>query len=164
MANKEYNEFDELITPFAYHPRVLEMRLYKHHGINRYDHCFRVAYHTYKITKLLGLNYWSATKAAFLHDFFLDEVQYRKPLARFREHPKFAVANTRKYFGLTAMEEDIIKTHMFPVTFTPPKYLESWIVDMIDDVASVYERCISMKPILKPISNVLLMLVLSIRK
>ena len=29
---------------------------------------------------------------------------------------------------------------MFPVTFTPPKYLESWIVDIVDDVASIYER------------------------
>ena len=29
---------------------------------------------------------------------------------------------------------------MFPVTFTPPKYLESWIVDIVDDIAAIYER------------------------
>ena len=34
---------------------------------------------------------------------------------------------------------------MFPVTFTPPKYLESWIVDLVDDVASIYERGKTMK-------------------
>ena len=38
---------------------------------------------------------------------------------------------------------------MFPVTFTPPKYMESWIVDIVDDAASVYERykssCIQFK-------------------
>ena len=43
------------------------------------------------------------------------------------------------------MEEDIIKTHMFPVTFRPPKYLESWLVDIIDDIASIYERSYSIK-------------------
>ena len=29
---------------------------------------------------------------------------------------------------------------MFPVTIRPPKYLESIIVDLVDDVASIYER------------------------
>ena len=34
---------------------------------------------------------------------------------------------------------------MFPVTFTPPKYLESWIVDLVDDVAAIYEQGKTMK-------------------
>ena len=38
---------------------------------------------------------------------------------------------------------------MFPVTFTPPKYLESWIVDIVDDVASIYERGTTMKKEIK---------------
>ena len=29
---------------------------------------------------------------------------------------------------------------MFPVSFEPPKYLESWIVDLVDDFAGVYEQ------------------------
>ena len=29
---------------------------------------------------------------------------------------------------------------MFPVTLKPPKYLESWIVDIVDDVAGIYEK------------------------
>ena len=28
-----------------------------HHGITRYEHCIRVSYYSYKITKLLKLNY-----------------------------------------------------------------------------------------------------------
>ena len=34
---------------------------------------------------------------------------------------------------------------MFPVTFTPPKYLESWIVDLADDFAAIYERTYTIK-------------------
>ena len=34
---------------------------------------------------------------------------------------------------------------MLPVTFTPPKYLESWLVDIIDDFAAVYERTYTTK-------------------
>ena len=30
---------------------------------------------------------------------------------------------------------------MFPIAIRPPKYIESFLVDLIDDVASIYERC-----------------------
>ena len=63
-----------------------------------------------------------------------------KTLKALRSHPTYALENAKKHFDLTEREEDIIKTHMFPVTFTPPKYLESWIVDVIDDISGVYER------------------------
>ena len=29
---------------------------------------------------------------------------------------------------------------MFPVTTSIPKYKESWLVDVIDDVAAIYEK------------------------
>ena len=29
---------------------------------------------------------------------------------------------------------------MFPISFKIPKYLESWIVDLVDDGISIYER------------------------
>ena len=33
--------------------------------------------------------------------------------------------------------------NMFPITPIPPRYLEGWIVDLIDNIASIYERCYS---------------------
>ena len=29
---------------------------------------------------------------------------------------------------------------MFPVNLRVPKYLESWIVDLVDDIVAVYEK------------------------
>ena len=142
MTKKSKKEFYKIIEKYYLHEKVLEMKNYLHHGINRYDHCFRVAYHTFKVTKFLHLNYESATKAAMLHDFWTNELIHEKSnWKRFRNHPTIAVKNAKKYFTLTELEEDIIKKHMFPITLRPPKYIESWIVDLIDDIVSIYERC-----------------------
>lgn len=162
MAKVDINEFYSLVDEYINHQKVLEMKEYIHHGIRRYDHCFRVAYHTYKVTKVLGLNYQSATKAAMLHDFFTDELENKKKIVRFRRHPKVAAENAKKYFGLTEMEEDIIVRHMFPITFTPPKYLESWIVDLVDDIVSAYEKCYSAKKNMQSLANLIAILLISI--
>ena len=73
-------------------------------------------------------------------DFFLDEVKHENEANKLRLHPGYAVKNASKYIDLTEKQIDIISTHMFPVTFTPPKYIESWIVDLLDDVAALYEK------------------------
>ena len=161
MAKRNNEEFNKLVEEYIEHPKVLEMKECKHHGIERFDHCKRVAYYTYHVTKGLHLNYQSATKAAFLHDFFTDEVKNKNSVSRLRKHPEIAAENARKYFGLTEMEEDIITRHMFPITFTPPKYLEGWIVDAIDDIASIYERGFSLKHQFAPIVNLFVIYILT---
>lgn len=162
MAKWNIEEFYNLVDEYINHPKVLEMQEYTHHGIRRYDHCFRVAYHTYKITRKLHLNYESATKAAMLHDFFTDELENESStMNRFRKHPEVAVENAKKYFGLTQMEEDIIMRHMFPITFTPPKFLESWIVDIVDDVVSVYERIYSTRKEIQSVANLAAVVLIS---
>ena len=40
--------------------------------------------------------------------------------------------NSEKYFGLNYKEKDIIEKHMFPVTPYAPKYMESYIVSLVD--------------------------------
>ena len=138
-------EFKRLIKPIVDNKEFQKTKKIAHHGITRYDHSMRVAYFSYLVTKFLRLDYKETTEAALLHDFFTDEVKNKNGIARLRQHPSCAVENAKKYFELSAKQEDIIKTHMFPVTFTPPKYLESWIVDLVDDVASIYERGKTMK-------------------
>lgn len=155
-------DFNKLIEEYATHPKVVEMKKYSHHGINRYDHSYRVAYHTYIITKKVKLNYKSATKAAMLHDFFYSEVQDKGSVKRLRSHPNYAVINAKKHFNINEMEEDIISKHMFPITFSPPKYIEGWIVDLVDDYVSIYERLLSIFRSLKfgLNTNIILLLIL----
>lgn len=145
MNNYQNEEFNKIISPILSIEEFQKLEEISHHGITRLNHSLRVAYFTYKITKFLHLNSKEATEAALLHDFFLDEVENENSILRLRKHPKYAVLNAKKYFELSDLQEDIIKCHMFPITFTPPKYLESWIVDCIDDIASIYERSYSTK-------------------
>ena len=145
MERYSSEEFENIIKHIAEHKEFQKTKDIAHHGITRFDHCLRVAYFTYIVTKFLRLNYKEATEAALLHDFFTDEVEEKNGVAKLRQHPKHAVENAKKHFTITEKQEDIIKTHMFPVTFTPPKYLESWLVDIIDDFAAVYERTYTTK-------------------
>ena len=137
-------EFNELIKPYLI-DEFNELKNINHHGITRYNHSLRVAYYTYIITKFLGFNYEEATIAALLHDFFTDEVESELGIFKLRRHPKHALNNASKYFYLTDLQKDIISTHMFPITFTPPKYLESWVVDIVDDISAIYEKVFSLR-------------------
>lgn len=133
-------EFQNLINPILTNQEFLQTKDKVHHGITRFEHLMRVSYYSYIITKKLHLNYKETTRAALLHDFFLDETENDSSVRALQKHPEYALRNAKKYYELTDREEDIIRTHMFPVTCRPPKYLESWIVDLVDDVAGVYEK------------------------
>lgn len=133
-------EFERIISSVLEIEEFNRLKFITHHGITRYEHSVRVAYLSYKVCKMLHLDYKEVTIAALLHDFFTDEVEHENNTNKLRLHPHCAVKNASKYFDLTEKQVDIISTHMFPVTFTPPKYIESWIVDFVDDIAALYEK------------------------
>ena len=150
MYRKEFNYIVKDILENEEFQKTKEKR---HHGLTRYDHLYRVSYFSFWICKILRLNYVETTRAALLHDFFIDETENESTFRALQSHPYYALRNAEKYFTLTPLQKDIITTHMFPVTFKPPKYLESWIVDLIDDVAGIYEKYKSSSKELKAALN-----------
>lgn len=156
MREYRNKEFNSIILDILELSEFNKLKDCVHHGIDRHNHSLRVSYYTYKITKFFRLNYKSATRAALLHDFFIDEVKDLNGLKRLQKHPYYALKNAKKYFKLSKLEEDIIITHMFPITIRPPRYIESFLVDLIDDVASIYERCYSSMCYLKKAFNIYL--------
>ena len=113
----------------------------EHHGTTRFEHSVRVSYYSYKISKLLHLDYVETARAGLLHDFFISD-EDRNAKDRFVStfvHPKEAVDNSMRVFGINEKEKDIIKSHMFPINISLPKYAESWIVSMVDNVVGSYE-------------------------
>jgi uncharacterized protein len=156
-------EFYNIIKPYI-NDEFNKLKDINHHGITRYEHSIRVAYYTYIVTKVLHFNYEEATVAALLHDFFTDEVDEELSIFKLRRHPKHALNNASKYFYLSDLQKDIITTHMFPITFTPPKYLESWIVDIIDDISAIYERVYSVRKELSAASTFLFIVIMNFIK
>lgn len=135
-------DYMNLVSDILYHNKFEQIKDIRHHGLNRYDHSVRVSYYSYKVTKLLRLNYKKTARAGLLHDFFLEENENEKvknKLNNWINHPKKAIKNSKKYFNVSDIEEDIIISHMFPIALRAPRYLESWIVVLIDDFVSIYE-------------------------
>ena len=54
-------------------------------------------------------------------------------------HPSIALNNANKYFDINEKEENIIASHMFPISKKIPKYTESWIVSIVDKFYSIGE-------------------------
>lgn len=164
MTKYENNEFYNIIKPILEHPEFQKTKEIAHHGISRYDHCIRVAYYTYKVSKALKLDYKETTEAALLHDFFTDEVEKENNILKLRRHPKHAVENAKKYFDINEKQADIIKTHMFPITFMPPKYIEGWIVDLVDDFAAIYEKTSTVKTEMQAATTFLFLVMINLIK
>ena len=125
LSNDEFNKLNYII----------------HHGISRFNHSLKVSYYSYKITKLLHLNYRNVARGGLLHDFFLSSND-RSDKEMFIDtftHPKRALKKADETFYLNDMEKDIIIGHMFPFYKTAPKYVESWIVNITDTVIGTYE-------------------------
>ena len=133
-------EFNQIANDIITHEKYQALAYEDHHGLSRYEHSIRVAKTTYKITKALGLDYKSATRAALLHDFYTNEdLKEKNKINRLRTHPEMALENARNYFGVNDIEANAIRTHMFPLTFNLPTSKEAAIVNMADNVVAIYE-------------------------
>ena len=140
MKNKKI--YYDIYSEFYNVNKYRELKSMVHHGNNRLDHINRVSKMSFYLSKILKLDYVSCTRGALLHDFFTiddlsrDETKYRKFL---KDHPRIALDNSKKYFDLNEVEEDIILTHMYPVVKGKPKYAESRVVCVSDKIVSLYE-------------------------
>ena len=135
-------EFRNIIKDILANETVQSLRYFKHHyGSNRYEHCISVAYNSYKICKFLGLDYVSAARAGVLHDLFLYDCENpeTRPQNHITDHPKTALENAKKLFILNDIEKDIILRHMWPVTFSPPRYIETLVVTFVDKYCALKE-------------------------
>ena len=103
-------------------------------------------------------------RAGLLHDFFLvdnRDIDMTKRLDVLINHPKYALINSKRYFELSDKEENIITSHMFPVALKAPKYMESWIVVMVDNVVAIMEALHSARKNLATATNFLLLVLLN---
>ncbi|MBO5094651.1 MAG: HD domain-containing protein [Lachnospiraceae bacterium] len=127
----------------------------EHHKRTRYDiqhgdtsvrrHTINVARYSILISEKLGIrcDKQALIRGALLHDFFLYDWHDKDHISLFRlhgiHHPGIALRNAEKEFSLSALERDIIKKHMWPLTVVPPTCREAWIVSMADKYCSLME-------------------------
>lgn len=142
INDKDYYEIEKDILE---HPEYQKLKNYIHHGDNRFNHCIRVSYSSYKKGLRKGLNTTSLARAGLLHDFFFTNNQalpfkHRKYILA--HHPEYSCMHAKKYFELTPLEEDIIISHMYPLNKKKPLYPESRLLIHFDRRISIYEGII----------------------
>ena len=146
LQKKEYyNSISDLIESSV----VLRMDNFTQHGsTSTLDHCIRVSYRSYKIAKLLKMDYKSAARAGLLHDLFLYDWHLQPKGKKILEkhgytHPRKALLNASVHFDLNNKEKDIILKHMWPLTLrSVPKYKESFLVSFVDKYSSCGETLV----------------------
>ena len=118
-----------------------------HHGSTRYNHSVRVAYTSFKISKALGCDTNCTIRAGVLHDFFLvrDDQNIATSTKMLIEHPSLAKENAINYFGVNEKEQNIIESHMFPISKISPNSKEAWIVTLPDKIVATFEGLAQVK-------------------
>lgn len=128
-------EYEQCISDLAQQPIVRSLEGFAHHRyFSRLDHSLHVSYQSYRVCKKLGLDYRSAARGGLLHDLYFYDSHLTKPEhgIHCRCHPAIALENALEHFSLNAIERDIIVKHMWPVTISPPKFRESFVVTLMD--------------------------------
>ena len=137
------SEFYEIIEPLVRNKTVQRLKEFRqHYDTSCYDHSFMASYYSYLVSKKLGWDYKSVTRAAMLHDLFLYDWRVkidRKGLHAFT-HPKTACTNASILFDLSDKEKNIILSHMWPLTINcTPKSKEGFLLTFIDKFCAIKE-------------------------
>ena len=117
--------------------QILNNKIYKklvdekHHGINRYLHCYEVMK---TAIKLYGSEDPFLVSGSLLHDFFFD---IEKPTIF--NHSNKSLINSSKVFPDLVNSEvnHIILSHMWPISGTMPRTKRAWCVNIADKITSL---------------------------
>jgi len=125
--------------------RIRETQAFIQHGsVSVYVHCICVAYKALELARTwhIRCDETALIRGALLHDYFLydwhndDDGSHR--LHGFT-HAETAWRNASREITLSETESNIIRRHMFPLTFVPPGTRESWLVCFADKFCALRE-------------------------
>jgi uncharacterized protein len=124
---------------------ALKMKQFgQHHGNNTYQHCVNVAKCSFYLAQKLhwNINEEELATGAMLHDYYLYCTK-DMTMSSFKHgvsHPETALENAEKIWNLDKKEENIIRSHMFPLTLVHiPSCKEAWLVSMADKYCAARE-------------------------
>ena len=137
--------YQQLIAPMIHDTEIQSMASLKQHtkGVSCLDHSIFVSYLSFSMCRRWHLNSKAAARAGLLHDLFLYDWHFHaKETGNYFHgltHPRRALENAQRLFSLTDREKNIILRHMWPLTITPPKYREAYVIVMFDKYCSLME-------------------------
>ena len=144
LLPEDRRQIDEYLRDIRNTEEAQRMKTFLQHGtVTTYAHVMHVVCMSCFLDRKLRLHAdrRSLVRGAFLHDFYLYDWHDRtahKRLHGFR-HPVDALRNAKSRFALNAKEENVIVSHMWPLTMTRlPRCREAVIVCVSDKLCALY--------------------------
>ena len=145
---KQDKEFYKVARKIIYNKEYKKLRTFLHHNSSVYDHCLDVSYNSYLVAKKLkkvyrNINIENVIIAGLLHDFYREPWRDNKKKGLFNKHgfthAAIALERSKETFSslLNKRIENAIVRHMFPLNIRPPKYIEGWIITLVDKYVSL---------------------------
>ena len=147
MDNSKENsgEFQAVLSELLSNPEIQKMKdIPQHVDGNTLSHSVAVARLSYAIAKKLhwAIDVKALVTGAMLHDYYLYDTR-TMPWSDYRHsliHPKMAAENAKKILPLTRREENMIRSHMWPIPGAPlPRSREAWLVCAADKICAFHE-------------------------
>lgn len=133
-------EFTDQIDDLLRTQAVQDLKYYSHHHrVTRYEHVLLVAQLSFRIARAWGLDSRAVARSALLHDLYHGGKDSNY-LRHARNHPLTALHNALEVTELSEKEQNIIASHMWPLTFRHvPTCREAVIVCLADKYCAVVE-------------------------
>jgi len=127
-----------------------EKTLLQHGDVSVYDHSLSVADRCVAVAMRWPgrVNLRSLVRGALLHDYFLYDWHENDDSHRLHgfTHADRALRNARRDFAIGEIEEDMIRSHMFPLNITRcPRTVEGRILCLVDKVCATLETASGVK-------------------
>lgn len=138
-------EFLKILQQLEENPDIQRLRQYsQHRGNNTFQHCHNVAVYSFYLAEKWNwdVNLERLAMGAMLHDYYLYGTKEAalKPYRHGITHPKTALKNAREHFELDAKTENIIRSHMWPLSFSKfPRSKEAVLINIADKYCAFQE-------------------------
>lgn len=162
QLNSQFDEWYIIVKDILQNREFQKRKLFLHHRfVSVWEHSITVSFRSFLVARYFNADKRICAIAGLLHDFYpkawiyntelskidngiyLSEYKKKKPLFKRHGfmHAKEAALNYIKFFPELENEKvtDAIKKHMFPLNLVPPRYIEGYVITIIDKVVSLKE-------------------------